>query len=212
MKALNYYSSERSDILKLVPKSVKKVLEVGCGTGMTGKAVKNMTGAHVTGIEIVSEMAEEANKNLDVVIKGDIEKLKLPFQEGQFDCILYGDVLEHLIDPWGVLKNVSKFLGSGGYAILSVPNIAHYRIFKMLWRKEWNYEEMGILDSTHLRFFALNNIKKMISDAGLEILTMDRNISASKSKKFFNNLFRNALIDYLTEQYIILCRKESKSA
>lgn len=209
MKETKYYTSKRDDIVEVVPIGVKKVLEVGCGVGLTGRAIKERekTDVEVIGIEIVSEMAEKARANLDNVISADVEKLNLPFGKEYFDCIIYGDVLEHLVDPWKILKEHYEFLKNGGYMIMSIPNIAHYRTFKMLWRKEWNYEDMGILDSTHLRFFALNNIKSMISDTGLEIIKLNRKIEASKSKKFFNKISGGALIEYMTTQYIILARK-----
>ena len=209
MKEAEYYNSKREDIVEVVPGGVKKVLEVGCGMGFTGRAIKEREKSvvEVTGIEIVPEMAEKARANLDNVISADVEKLDLPFGEEYFDCIIYGDVLEHLVDPWKILKQHCKFLQKGGYVVMSIPNIAHYRTLKMLCRKEWNYTDTGILDNTHLRFFALNNIKSMISDAGLEIIRMDRRISASKSKRFFNRILGGALIDYMTEQYIIAARK-----
>ena len=209
MKDPNYYASKRDDVVGIVPGGVKKVLEVGCGMGFTGRAIKERekSGVEVTGIEIVPEMAEKARANLDNVISGDVEKVELPFGKEYFDCILYGDVLEHLINPWKLLRQHCEFLQKGGYVIMSIPNIAHYRTIQMLCRKEWKYADAGILDSTHLRFFTLKSIKRMVSDAGLEIINMNRKISASKSKKFFNRISGGALIDYMTEQYIILARK-----
>jgi len=209
VKETKYYTSKRDDIVELVPAGVRMVLEVGCGTGLTGRAIKEREGSSVeiTGIEIVPEMAEKAKANLDSVIAGDVEKIDPLFKKEYFDCIIYGDVLEHLIDPWRILKLHREFLKTGGYMIMSIPNIAHYTIFKMLWRKEWNYEDMGILDSTHLRFFALKNIESMISGAGLEIVKIVRKIEASKSKKFFNKISRGALTEYMTKQYIVSARK-----
>ena len=209
MKDPKYYASKRDDVIEIVPVGVKKVLEVGCGMGFTGRAIKEREapGVEVTGIEIVPEVAEKAKENLDRIIVGNVENIGLPFDKEYFDCIIYGDVLEHLIDPWKVLKRHCVFLKKGAYMVMSIPNIAHYSIFKMLWRKEWNYEDMGILDNTHMRFFALNNIKSMISGAGLEIIKLNRKIGASKSKKFFNKIFCGALTEYMTKQYIILARK-----
>jgi len=209
VKDLKYYASKRDDVVEIVPFGVRSVLEVGCGMGFTGRAIKEReaSGVEVTGIEIVPEMAEKAKANLDNVISGDVEKLDLPFGKEYFDCILYGDVLEHLIDPWGLLKKHCELLKKGGYVVMSIPNIAHYRTIKMICRKEWEYADAGILDSTHLRFFAIRSIKKMISDAGLEIVKMNHKISASKSKRFFNRMLGGALLDYITEQYIIVAKK-----
>lgn len=195
MKNMEYYSSQRREIVELVPAGVRKILEVGCGMGLMGKAIKKRegSGTEVVGIELVPEIAKKAGGNLDKVISGDVEKMELPFGKGYFDCIIYSDVLEHLIDPWGLLKRHGEFLRKGGYVIMSIPNIAHYRTIGMLCRKEWNYASQGILDNTHLRFFALGNIRRMVSDAGLEIIRMERDISASKSKRFINMLLCGAI-------------------
>jgi len=207
-----YYSSIRNDILRLVPQGITRVLEVGCGTGATGRAIKERAGypVEVTGIEIEPEMAEKAKGNIDNVIAGNVEIIGLPFDKGYFDCLIYGDVLEHLVDPWKLLARHCALLKEGGFVVASIPNIAHYRTIKMLFRKEWNYEETGIFDRTHLRFFTIKGIKEMFGNAGLEIIKIEYNISASKSKKFLNKILLGILSDHIVEQYIILARKSSK--
>jgi len=209
MEKSEYYTAIRDDIIEMVPDGVRRILEVGCGAGFTGRAIKeNRKGPiEVTGIEIEAKVAEKAKENIDRVMVGNVETMELPFEKGYFDCIIYGDVLEHLVDPWNILIRHCGFLKKNGYVVMSIPNIAHYRTIKMLCRKEWNYEDRGILDKNHLRFFALNNIKEMLRNADLGIVRIKHKLSGSKSKKILNKMFCGALSDYLTEQYIILARK-----
>jgi O-antigen biosynthesis protein len=207
-KKPEYYTAVREDIIEVVPEGACRILEVGCGAGFTGRAIKERrAGVEVTGVEIMNDVGEAARSNLDNVIIGNVETLELPFGKGYFDCIIYGDVLEHLVDPWTVLEKHREFLKKGGHVIISLPNVAHYRTIKMLWKKKWDYQDRGILDRTHLRFFALDNIKEMLKDARLEIVTVKKKLAGSKSKKFLNKILRGALSDYLAEQYIVVAKR-----
>jgi len=208
-KKLEYYWAMGGDILEFIPKDAKRILDVGCGLGLTGRTIKERMGkaVEVTGIEIEPGIAEKAKENLDTVFAGNAETTTLPFGDNYFDCIIYGDVLEHFIDPWGVLKKHAKLLKPGGVVIARIPNIAHYRTIKMLFRKEWKYEDRGILDNTHLRFFAIKSIRDMFKSSGFGITGIRRIVSASKSKKFLNKILFGAILDYITEQYIVAAQK-----
>ena len=109
-----YFRNVRDDIVSLVPGDANDILEIGCATGMTGNKLKQNLGVYVAGVELDHRAAVEAKKVLDDVIEGDIETLVLPFREKRFDCILFADVLEHLIDPLAVLKKTRKFLKTNG--------------------------------------------------------------------------------------------------
>jgi 2-polyprenyl-3-methyl-5-hydroxy-6-metoxy-1,4-benzoquinol methylase len=143
-----------------------------------------------------------------------VEKVELPFERGHFDCILYGDVLEHLINPWQVLKEHRSFLRNGGAIICSIPNIRHYRVIRRLvFRGKWEYTDSGILDRTHLRFFTLGSIQKMLEEAGFEIKGMVKRPSAPVWLKLLNHMLGGRLIDFLVRRYIIVAfmKEEEKS-
>jgi 2-polyprenyl-3-methyl-5-hydroxy-6-metoxy-1,4-benzoquinol methylase len=209
-KEAKYYANSREDLIEHIPASPKHVLDVGCGIGNVGRAIKKTmgSGVEVIGVEIFAGAAEKAMKDLDRVIVGDVEKVGIGVGKGYFDAIIYGDILEHLLDPWGLLKRHSEILRPGGRAIASVPNIAHYRTIKMLRRKEWKYEKSGIMDVCHLRFFTIKSIRRMFEDAGFGLVKAGHIISASKSKKILNKVLRGLLTDYITEQYIIVAEKK----
>ena len=208
-KVDSYYASQRDELIGLVPAGARRILDVGCGIGNLGAALKRQRGAslEIVGIEVNAVSAEKAKGNIDKVIAGNAETADLPFERGYFDCIIYGDVLEHLMDPWALLKRHKAFLKPKGYVLASIPNIAHYRIIKMLKKHEWNYQEAGILDECHIRFFTIKSIKRMFEDAGFNIRAVDYIICGSNVKKTINKIFKNCLIDSIAEEYIITAQK-----
>lgn len=204
MNTDDYYESEREDIIALIPPDARRILDVGCGFGLMGKALKQKNGAiEVVGLEAEEKAAEIAKKNIDKVITGDVEGAKMPFANGYFDCLVYGEVLEHFKDPWRVMKEHASYLKKGGCCIVSMPNISHYSIIEGLLKDKWDYKDAGILDSTHLRFFTINGMRKMLNDAGYIIDEEKRYIRASKVKKAIGKLLGRRAAHLLTEQYLI---------
>ena len=154
-KKLDYFSAARSEILDLVPEDVNRVLEIGCGYGQTLLMLKEKNLCKETvGIELVESVASEASKNVDRIYALNVEKSELPSELGEFDLILLLDVLEHLVDPWGILlKLKSNYLSEKGKFIISLPNARHFGLVLPLLSGSFDYVESGILDKTHLRFF-----------------------------------------------------------
>lgn len=204
MNADDYYGSEREDIIAVIPDDARRILDVGCGFGLMGKAIKKINGAvEVVGLEAEEKAAETARKNIDKVIAGDVEDIKMPFAAGYFDCLVYGEVLEHLKDPWRILREHAPYLKKGGCCIVSFPNVSHYSIIEGLLRDEWNYRDSGILDGTHLRFFTIGGMRNMLSGAGYVIEEEKRYIRASRVKKAIGRLLGKRAEHLLTEQYLI---------
>jgi len=206
-----YYFGVRDDLIRAIPPQAKRILEVGCAGGMTGKALREKGFKEVVGIEVNEEVAKSGKRYYDQLIIGDVEKVSLPFEKEYFDCILYGDVLEHLLDPWQALKKHHAFLKKGGTIICSIPNIRHYRIVKKLvFKGKWEYQGDGILDQTHLRFFTLHSIRRMLEEAGFEIRSLVKRPSAAHWIKWLNFLLGNRLIDFLVRQYIVVAVKREE--
>lgn len=208
----SYYLGSRDDLIRLIPAGARKVLEIGCAAGMTGRTMKERGFEEVVGVELREDMARNAQAFYNRVITGDVEKVRLPYEKGYFDCILYGDVLEHLIDPWRLLREHNLLLGPGGAIICSIPNVRYYKhMKKLLLRGEWEYREKGILDRTHLRFFTVKSIRAMVEDAGFEITTMIKRPSGAKWLKWLNRALHNRLIDHLVVQYVFLAVKRREA-
>lgn len=207
MKKEHYFSHMRTDILSLMPKGAKRVLDVGCGNGCFGKELKK-TGIEVVGIESDAVAAKEAEANLDRVYAGDIENLTPPFSDGYFDCIIFADILEHLRKPQDALNKYRQYLSDGGCVIGSIPNVRYYKVIIRLLRGSWDYVDAGILDESHLRFFTLVNIKEMFEKAGYKIEGLKRNLVAARGFKLINMFFCGLFRDFLTYQYYIVAKKD----
>ena len=95
--------------------------------------------------------------------------------------------------------------------VCSIPNIRHYRVIKRLaFKGEWEYKEDGIMDKTHLRFFTLQSIRRMLIDSGFEVVSVVKNPSGAKWLKIVNRLSGDRLIDYLVRQYIVVAVKKDE--
>ncbi|TMB98843.1 MAG: methyltransferase domain-containing protein [Chloroflexi bacterium] len=145
----------------------KKVLEVGPATGYLTELLKGR-GCRVAGLEIDPAAAEIARQFCERMIVGDIEALDLvaTFGEDKFDVVMFGDVLEHLIDPKTVLMKMRGLLAPGGRIVASVPNVAHGSVRLALLRGDFHYTELGLLDRTHLRFFNREGVAALFEEAG----------------------------------------------
>ncbi len=164
-----YYDLTRPEILNLIPTTAKSILDLGCGTGAMGKALKERQTCHVTGIEIHKEAIETAKKNLDIAVCDNLNRYNPALVNSKYDCIVLADILEHLISPWQVLKKFSSVLTDGGTVVASIPNIAHPYIISQLQKGLFRYELAGLLDITHLRFFTKATIGQLFYKAGLKI-------------------------------------------
>jgi len=165
-----YHNLLRREILELIPTSARRILDLGCGTGALGKALKEKQECYVEGIELNKEAAEIAQKNLDHVCIDNLNRYKPNLTIKKYDCLIFGDILEHLINPWTVLQKFASVLTDGGKVIASIPNIAHPWILSNLEKGLFRYEPAGILDITHLRFFTKTSIFQMFYSAGLKVV------------------------------------------
>lgn len=148
----------------------KKVLDVGCNAGKLGEVLKKDLDCIVYGIDISPEAVKNAREVLDFVQVGDVERDEIPFRTEKFDVIVFGDVLEHLIDPQHVLVQFKKMLSENGYIVASIPNVANIRMRLKLLAGQWNYESSGILDNMHLRFFTFKTMLELFEASGLRVL------------------------------------------
>ena len=163
------YESAREDLIVHVPLDSRDILDIGCANGLFGQMLKNRQRCVVTGIECDTELVNMAKARLDNVISGDIEEIIDRGSLGRFDCILCGDLLEHLNNPWKVVGGLKRHLKKGGLFIASVPNIANWAIIYEMLKGRWDYVPFSILSGTHLRFFTKHSLKELFEDAGCKI-------------------------------------------
>ncbi|MGO9138325.1 MAG: class I SAM-dependent methyltransferase [Syntrophales bacterium] len=123
VKPDNYFSATRDEMMKYFTDDARTILDIGCGEGVFSQEIKEKNNREVWGIEIISQCAEKAKKILDRVMVGDIEIDDFDLPNHYFDCIICNDVLEHLKDPWSVLRRLKNSLKKDGSLIASIPNI-----------------------------------------------------------------------------------------
>jgi SAM-dependent methyltransferase len=163
----SYYAGCNRALLEAIATSARRVLDVGCGEGMLGAALKErQAGCTVFGIEREPEVAARAANRLDQVFTLDVEHEAPPMEPGSLDCVLFGDVLEHLVDPEAVLRRYRPLLAPEGLILCSVPNLQHHSMLAALLTGDFQYADAGLLDRTHLRFFTLSTMFKLLLDAG----------------------------------------------
>lgn len=206
-----YYGSDRSEIMEFLPKTAKKVLDVGCAEGNFASSIKRRNQAEVWGIEYSKEAAKVAEEKVDKIFVGDAQELVKDLPEKHFDLITCNDVLEHLVDPYTTIEILREKISPGGHIFASLPQIRYYKtIIEIIFKKDFKYVDAGVMDRTHLRFFTKKSIKRMFEEAGYEVLKM-KGLNKSKSiRPFFVTILSLGFIsDSKYIQYGILAKPKS---
>ncbi|HXU99992.1 MAG TPA: class I SAM-dependent methyltransferase [Caulobacteraceae bacterium] len=207
-KGSPYFVGERRDIIDRLPINGNcAILEIGCGDGATGAYAKSEGKCgHYVGIEHMPEAAEVAAGRLDAVYVADIESFDPPFAEHTFDVMIASEVLEHLIDPWRVLRIYRRFLKAGSRVFASSPNIAHKATLAMLVGGGWDLTAEGVMDRTHLRWFTPRTYAAMFQEAGFEVVSLAPLIAATRRARLFNSLTGNRFAHLFISQMLVEAR------
>lgn len=170
----HYYGNIRKDLRSFFEERENmNVLEVGCGMGATlGFLSDEFPTAKVYGIELCGTVVSYAKHYIPTIMQGNIETMSLAdcYEKEMFDYILFPDVLEHLHRPETVLEKIKGYLKPSGCVIASLPNIMHYSVIIELLKGNFTYQDAGVLDRAHLRFFTLKEILIMFVKCGYEVL------------------------------------------
>jgi 2-polyprenyl-3-methyl-5-hydroxy-6-metoxy-1,4-benzoquinol methylase len=145
-----------------------RILDIGTADGYLGAILKQQ-GHYLVGVERDCSLGQRAREFYDGFHITDIEAFGFPYKD-EFDYILFADVLEHLVDPAAVLRRAVGCLNDRGEVIISLPNVANLFIRLMLLFGRWEYSDRGILDRTHLHFYTLATLKKMIAAASFRVI------------------------------------------
>ncbi|MBV8770449.1 MAG: methyltransferase domain-containing protein [Hyphomicrobiales bacterium] len=166
-----YFATARREILPFLPENVARLLDLGCGTGSTIALVrKERAVTWAGGVELDAAAAEEARAHCEKLFVGDAATVCFEDEmaPSSLDLVLCLDILEHLADPWTMVRRLSPLLAPRGRLIVSVPNI---RNWKLLWRLaakgDFHYRDAGALDRTHLRFFVRDTAIELATCGGL---------------------------------------------
>ena len=184
-------------MLSLVQGVPQRVLEIGCATGQTLEYLREKGAQYVVGIDCFPDAAAAAKKRgLNEVIVGDIEQLELKFAPESFDLVIASHVLEHLSDPWTVLRKISRIMKRDGQLVGALPNVRHHSVLlPLLLRGRWEYQASGIMDCTHLRFFTRKSIPDLLNSAGFRLQRIEPEFGrkCGIANKVTANLFQGFL-------------------
>jgi 2-polyprenyl-3-methyl-5-hydroxy-6-metoxy-1,4-benzoquinol methylase len=172
-KPADYFELAREEMLAFLPPHCRRVLDVGCSKGNFGKLLKQTRNLEVWGVEPVAAAAAEAATKLDRVIEG-VFNAETDLPPESFDAIFFNDVLEHLFDPAAALRHARTLLKPDGVIIASIPNFRHFQtLWKIAVLGEWRYQDCGILDATHLRFFTRKSILELFAETQFTIQKLE---------------------------------------
>jgi 2-polyprenyl-3-methyl-5-hydroxy-6-metoxy-1,4-benzoquinol methylase len=158
-----YYQVNRKEVASLLPKAYSRVLEVGCGAGIFRKNMNQVQ--EYWGVEPVPAIAELAKENLTHVLVGNYKDVQSMIPNNYFDLIICNDVIEHMPDHDEFLDCIKDKLSKGGCLVASIPNVRYIdNLREVLFRKDWEYKNLGILDRTHLRFFTEKSLLRTLGN------------------------------------------------
>lgn len=205
--AEKYFEHVREDITPLLPESATSILDVGAGIGATSAWLRSRyPGSRVTAFEGNASLSGELSRNVDkahiVDLNGQLPDVDPP------DLILFLDVLEHLMRPDEVLRRLTETMPETGTVIVSVPNVAHLSVSAPLFfGAQFKYQDAGILDRTHLRFFVKESAVSLINSAGLIVERGVRSGIQGPRARSVDRLTMGLVRDHLTKQYIMAGRR-----
>ena len=175
-----YYQNTRPEVYGLVPKSAKRVLEIGCAAG--GFRLNFPDDVEYWGVEPVQAAAQQARHKNMKVLCGIYDDVCEQIPDGYFDVIVCNDVIEHVLDPESFLVSLKSKLTPAGALVGSIPNVRFWgNLISLLVRRDWKYEDSGVLDKTHLRFFTDKSFRRLINKAGYELELM-KGIESTRMK------------------------------
>jgi SAM-dependent methyltransferase len=212
------------DLLALIPPDLKVLLEIGCSSGALARELKKVNpNCRYIGLEISEDYAQLARRYCDEVLIGNIELMEDGFWVNSADaqCWIFGDVLEHLHNPWLCLKRIYDILPLNGYVLACIPNVQHWSIPVNISLGNFKYQEEGLLDQSHLRWFTRKTIIELFHGAGFEIELLRPRIFDEPLRENFLDIIQELAIraggdasqarsDALPLQYLVRAKKAEK--
>lgn len=207
----SYHSHPRPELVAVVRDDPGNcVLDLGCGSGAMSALLRERSKAsEIWGVEKFPDAARSARDSgtFDKVFEGDLEEIITELPSNHFNYIIAGDILEHLVDPWAVCEKLNACLVPGGTFICSIPNIRNLSfLLALTFRGRFAYTDSGVLDRTHLRFFARKDVQELFVKSGYS----DVQIGPVRPKKKLSWRIGKALFgDLVIKVFLVTARKKS---
>jgi 2-polyprenyl-3-methyl-5-hydroxy-6-metoxy-1,4-benzoquinol methylase len=206
VKPEGYFASDRAELVRLLPRPVGRVLDVGCGEGRTAASLREAGATWIAGIELERAAADAAAESYDEVREGPVES-ELDSIDGPFDTILLYDVLEHLVDPWEVLRRLHGVAAPGARVHVSIPNARHWTLLRDLaLRGTFGYTAAEHRDVTHLRWFTPRDLVELLESTGWAVDGVDFGVLRPVSRRVAK-LTRNLSAELLAYQLSALAHR-----
>ncbi|MGH1361440.1 MAG: class I SAM-dependent methyltransferase [Burkholderiaceae bacterium] len=163
------HDQANTDLISMIPPGVSHIVDVGCMHGALARVYRESDpAARVTGVDLDPDYAEVARRHCTNAIAGNIETM--PDEEfaqlADADCWVFGDCIEHLRDPWAVLKRIRSVIDPAGSLVACIPNAQHWSVQWRLLSGNFRYEDSGLLDRTHIRWFTRTTMLEMFAQTG----------------------------------------------
>lgn len=165
-----YRQHVRPEMRKFLPQDAVelRVLEIGCADGSFSSGIGNAK--ELWGIEPYAPAAEIASRRLFRVFTSTFEGARKDLPVDYFDLVICNDVIEHMTDHDRFLSDIQVHMKDRALLVGSLPNVRYYKnLFNVVFARDWEYEDSGILDRTHFRFFTFKSWRRSLAAAGFEI-------------------------------------------
>lgn len=164
------YTSVNLPVFTAIPTSARRILDIGCGSGALGEEVKQRQNCEVIGITYSEAEAKLASQVLDRVLVQDLNNFS-PQELGSFDCIVCSHILEHLYQPQVLLQKLATGFNSEGILVVALPNILFWKQRLEFLKGHFKYQDGGLMDRTHFRFYDWKTAQELIENSGYKVLT-----------------------------------------
>lgn len=208
-KADAYFAGARADFVARLPHNpAAAILEIGCGSGDTGRlALAAGKAGRYVGIELFPAAAAKARGVLSEVRVGDVERMELPFTPRTFDALILSEVLEHLVEPGAALARIAPLLKPGAIALASSPNVSHWRVVRELLAGRFDLADRGVFDRTHMRWFTPRSFAAMFAASGFDVAAVGPVTPFAPRTRLLSRLSRGRLDHLFTAQICLEARR-----
>ncbi len=203
------YCGERNEMVGYVPPGARRVLDVGCGNGSFGRELRSRRpGLSLWAVEPDGDgvAAARGSGAYERVVLGGYPGVIGELPGGYFDCVFFNDVLEHLVEPGQALAATRSLLAPRGRVVASIPNVRCLDVVKpLVVSGDWRYEDYGLLDRTHLRFFTRSSMCRLFDEHGYEVASVEGiHRKSGRAIGLLDAVLGRRLDEFLFQQFVVV--------